>query len=142
MREFKENEDFIASIKDNDIYEIKRTLIDNIFFLQGNKNEIKEAVEYTILNSDFNFEEHKVLEVSDKTNKEDCFSDEKWNLRENFSKQRYDLLVELYNETFAKKEFTYESGTTSNNENNDLLKKVMIGGVVLIAGYLIYKALS
>ncbi|NGX84815.1 hypothetical protein [Aequorivita sp. KMM 9714] len=140
MREFKENEDFISSIKDNDINEIKRTLIDNIFFLQGDKNEINKAVEYAIANSDFNFETYKELEVSNKTDKQDYFSDEKWNMRENYSKERYFLLVKLFKETFIEQEYNGELDLPSGN--NEILKKVIIGGVVLIAGYLIYKALS
>jgi len=140
MRAFIENKDFIASIKDNDIYEIKRTLIDNIFFLQGDKNEINKAVEYAISNSDFNFEVHKELEVSNKTDKQDYFSDEKWNMRENYSKERYFLLVQLFKETFIEQDYSDELGLPS--ENNELLKKVIIGGAVLITGYLIYNALS
>ena len=140
MRKFTENQPLLASIKANDITEIKRILIDNIFFLQGDQNEINNAVEYSINNSDFNFEEHRFLEVSDKNNKEDYFSDEKWNMNKNFSRDRYNLLVELYNETFAKQEYTYESDITSNK--NEILKKVIVGGAVIIAGYLIYKALS
>ena len=140
MRAFIENKDFIASIKDNDIYEIKRTLIDNIFFLQGDKNEINKAVEYAISNSDFNFEVHKELEVSNKTDKQDYFSDEKWNMRENYSKERYFLLVQLFKETFTEQEYNDELDLPSGN--NELLKKVIIGGAVLITGYLIYKTLS
>lgn len=140
MREFKENQPLLKSITANDVPEIKRILIDNIFFLQGNQSEIENANEYAIKNSDFNFEEHQVLVVSDKNNKEDYFSDEKWNMHKNFSKDRYNLLVKLYNETFAKEEYSYESSNTS--KNDDVLKKIIIGGAVIIAGYLIYKVLS
>ncbi|QAA80853.1 hypothetical protein EI546_03515 [Aequorivita sp. H23M31] len=140
MREFTENESFIGSVKENDINEIKRTLIDNIFFLQGDKNEINKAVEYAINNSDFNFGAHKEIEVSNKTDKQDYFSDEKWNMRENYSKERYYLLVGLFKETFPEQEDIDKSDLPS--VNNEILKKVIIGGVVLIAGYLIFKALS
>ena len=140
MREFKENQPLLDSITANDVPEIKRILIDNIFFLQGNLSEIDNANEYAIKNSDFNFEEHQVLVVSDKNNKEDYFSDEKWNMHKNFSKDRYNLLVKLYNETFAKEEYSYESINTT--KNDDVLKKIIIGGAVIIAGYLIYKVLS
>jgi hypothetical protein len=139
MRKFTENQPLLANIDANNIDEIKRILIDNIFFLQGDRNEIDEAVEYTIKNSDFNFDEHRALEVSNTNNKEDYFSDEKWNLNENFSRERYNVLVKLYSETFALHDYSYESKNTS---NDDTLKKIAIGGVVIIAGYLIYHALS
>jgi hypothetical protein len=140
MRKFTENKPLLASIDSNDTDEIRRILIDNIFFLQGDQNEINRAVEYSMNNSDFTFEDHRALEVSNKNNKEDYFSDEKWNMGENYSRDRYNLLVHLYQENFAEKEYTYE--TDSNPENNELLNKIVIGGVVIIAGYLIYKALN
>lgn len=140
MRKFTENQPLLASIKANNVDEIKRILIDNIFFLQGDQNEINKAVQCAIDDSDFNFDEHRVLEVSNKDNKEDYFSDENWNMSENFSRDRYNLLVELYNETFAKQEYTYESDTSS--KKSGIVQKVVVGGVIIIAGYLIYKALS
>lgn len=140
MRKFTENQPLLASIKANNIEEIKRILIDNIFFLQGDQKEINEAVEYAINESDFNFEEHRGKEVSNKNDKEDYFSDEKWNMRENFSRDRYNLLVELYNQTFAKQEYTYEAGNTS--KKNEVMIKVMVSGAVIFAGYLLYKTLS
>lgn len=140
MRKFTENQPLLANIKANNLEEIKRILIDNIFFLQGDRNEIDNAVEYAKTNSDFKFEEHRVLEVSDKKNKEDYFSDEKWNMNENFSRDRYNLLVELYNETFAQQEYTYH--TNSIPEKNEIFSKVIISGAVIITGYLIYKVLT
>ncbi len=140
MRKFTENQPLLASIKANDKDEIKLTLIDNIFFLQGDQNEINKAAEYAINNSDFKFDRHKELEVTNKSDKENYFSEEKWNMRENFSRDRYDLLVDLYNETFAKQEYTYESDSTP--KNNGVVRNVVIGGVIIIAGYLIYKTLT
>lgn len=139
MINFNEITPFIESVKTNNLSEIKNLLIENIFFQQGDKRELDKALQYAINNSSFKFEEHIDLEVSDKTNKEDYFSDEKWNMRENYSKERYNLLVELYNETFAKQEYAYS--IVEENVNNDkLVKKVIIGSVIVIAGYLIYKA--
>ena len=143
MREFTENQPLLASIKANDIDEIKRILIDNIFFLQGDENEISKAAEYAVNNSDFNFDEHVVLEVSNKKDKEDYFSDEKWNMRENYSRERYNFLVELYHETFAKQDYTYELDKTPKKDGVSKEVKVIVGGViVIVAGYLIYKILG
>lgn len=143
MRKFTENQILLESVKANDIEEIKQFLIDNIFFLQGNQIEINAAVKYVINSSDFNFEEYKELEVSDRNNKNDYFSEEKWNMRENFSRERYNLLVELYHETFAKQDYTYESDKTRKKDGVSTEVKVIVGGVALIVtGYLIYKALG
>ncbi|MDX1718691.1 MAG: hypothetical protein R3353_00895 [Salegentibacter mishustinae] len=140
MRKFTENQPLLASVRANNVEEIKGILIDNIFFLQGEKNEINKAVEYALNDSDFKFEEHRVLSISNKENKKDIFSDEKWNLSENFSRDRYNLLVELYSETFAKQEYTYESDTPS--KKNEIVTKVVVGGAIIIVGFLIYKSLN
>jgi hypothetical protein len=140
MRKFTENKPLLASIKANDINEIKRTLIDNIFFLQGNLDEINKAVEYALRESHFYFEEHQVFKVSDKNNQVDYFSEEKGHMRKNYSRERYDLLVELYNKTLAKQEYTYESDSLPRNK--PLVNKFVVSGAVIIASYLIFKALS
>ena len=140
MRKYTENQPLLTSVEENDQDEIKRILIDNIFFLQGDRIEINKAVEYAINQSEFIFEEHREMAISDKNNKENYFTDEKWNMDENYSRERYNLLVELYHEAFSKQEYTYES--SGNSSNDDVLKKFIIGGVVIFAGYLIYKALS
>jgi len=140
MRKFTENQPLLDNVQNNDVKEIKRILIDNIFFLQGNRYEINKAIQYVLENSDFAFEGHKDLEVSDKNNKEGYFSEEKFNLRENYSKDRYDLLVELYNEAFANKEYTYE--TEPATDNNKVAKVVVVGVAVAIAVYVLYKILD
>lgn len=140
MRKYTENQALITSVRANEVEEIKRILIDNIFFLQGNLTEINKAIEYAINQSDFNFEDHQVLEVSDKNDKENYFIDEKWNMDKNFSRNRYNLLVELYKDTFAKQEYTYKKETTS--KKDEIIKKVVVGSVIIIAGYLIYKSIS
>lgn len=140
MRKYTENQPLLTSIEANDQDEIKRILIDNLFFLQGDRNEINKAVEHAINKSDFEFEEHHELAVTGKNNKEDYFTDEKWNMDENYSRNRYNLLIELYNEVYVNQEYNYKANDTS--KNDDVLKKIIIGGAVIIAGYLIYKTLS
>lgn len=140
MRKFTENQPLFDNIQNNDVKEIKRILIDNIFFLQGNKVEINNAVQYALDKSDFTFDDHEVLEVSDKNSKEGYFSEEKFNLRENYSKERYYLLVELYNEAYANKEYTYETESTA--DNNKVTKVVAVGVAVAVAIYVLYEILD
>ena len=140
MRKYTENQPLLTSVEANDQDEIKRILIDNIFFLQGDRIEINKAIEYARNRSEFNFEEHREIPISDTTDKENYFTDEKWNMDENYSRERYDLLVELYHEAFAEQEYSYES--RSNSRKDDVFRKFIIGGVVIFAGYIIYKALS
>jgi hypothetical protein len=139
MKDFNENQPLLDSIEANDLKEIKRILIDNIFFLKGDSVEIYKAVEYAMEKSDFKFEAHEEIDVINPNNKEDCFSDEQWNMRKNYSRERYDLLVELFNETFAKQNYTNDN--TKGRSNDKLIKKAIIGGVIMVAGYLIYKAI-
>lgn len=141
MRKFTDNELLINSVHNNDVKEVKRLLIDNIIFLQGNKEEINKAVEYAIEKSNFIFDEHISLSVENADDKEDLFSEEKFNMRENYSKERYNLLVDLYHETFAKNEYVYETSTTK-TDNTKIAKAVAVGLVVIIAGYLFYKILD
>lgn len=140
MRKFTENQPLLDNIQNNDVKEIKRILIDNIFFLQGNRVEINNAVQYALDNSDFTFDDHEVLEVLDKNSKEGYFSEEQFNLYENYSKERYDLLVELYNEAYANKEYTYETEPTT--DNNKVTKVVAVGVAVAVAVYVLYKILD
>lgn len=139
MIDFKDFDAFIESVQSNNINEIKDLLVENIFIQQGDKSNLDKAIEYAMNNSNFKFEEHIELEVSDKKNKEDYFSDEKWNMRKNYSRERYELLVELYGETFTKPEHTYE--TVEDKAKDKIIRKIIIGGVIVVAGYLIYKAI-
>lgn len=140
MRKFTDNQPLLDNVKANNLDEVKRILTDNIFFLQGDQLEINKAIKFAINNCDFNFEKHQELPVSDKANKEDYFSYEKWNLSKNYSRERYDLLVDLYHATFANQEYTYQKDIKSGK--GQILRKVVIGGVIIIVGYLIYKALN
>lgn len=141
MRTFLNNQPLLDSITANDLDEIRRTLIDNIFFLQGNRDEIEKAIQYATDNSKFVFEPHKAIKVSDTDNKNDFFSDEKWNMRENYSRERYNLLVELYNETFAKQEYIYDTEDQPFSLNTTT-KYIIIGGAIVLASYLLYKTLN
>lgn len=140
MRNFRENHPLVESIGTNDIKEIKRILIDNIFFLRGNLNEIENAITYAEENSDFFFDEHKAIKIPKIDDNEDYFSKEQWNMRENYSRERYDLLVRLYNQFDLTPDNDYK--TEKVETNNKLIKNIVIGGSVLLAGYLLYKAFT
>ena len=144
MRSYKENTAFTKSVQENNIANIKRLLLDNIIFLQGDKADIEEAISYATANSDFKFEDHQALPVDAESHSKALFSEEKWNMEENYSKERFDALIALYNETYAKEEYTYETKTAKNNlvENKKLLIAGAVAAAAALTAYIVYKTLS
>lgn len=140
MRNFKNNEPLLQNIKDNDVKEIKRVLIDNIMYLQGNRSEINKAIQYALDNSNFIFDKHQDIAISDRHNKESYFSEEQFNLKENYSRERFNVLVDLYNEVYANKKYIYESEPVKGS--NNLIKVVVAVGVAAAAAYLLFKILD
>ncbi|WP_209391399.1 DUF1163 domain-containing protein [Chryseobacterium sp. RR2-3-20] len=140
MRNFTDNKPLLQNIQNNDIKEIKRILIDNIFFLQGNREEINKAIRYALDKSDFRFDENKDLEVSNINDKERCFSEEQFNLGENYSEERYNVLVDLYNEVYANKEYIYENEPAT--DKNKVAKIVAVAVGVGITVYILYRILD
>lgn len=140
MRKFTDNQLFINSVKDNDVGEIKRLLIDTVFFLQGDREEIDNAIQYALDNSDFTFEEHENIEVSDKKDIENYFSEEQLNIIENYSIKRFNLLVDLYVQVFRNKEYTYTIQSVS--VNNKVFKTLPIVIAIAIGLYALYKMIN
>lgn len=140
MRKFTDNQLFINSVKNNDVGEIKRLLIDTVFFLEGDREEIDNAIQYALDNSDFTFEEHENIEVSDKKDIENYFSEEQLNIIENYSLKRFNLLVDLYVQVFRNKEYTYTIQPVS--VNNKVFKTLSIVIAIAIGLYALYKMMN
>lgn len=138
MKNYIKNQALLESVASNNVEEIKIILIDLIIFFQGNPEEINEAVSYAVENSKFTFELHKDLPNEKCTTKEELFIDEKFNMRLNYSKERFNRLVELYNESYALHEYPEETGKVT-ADNSKLLKIIAISITVLVVGYGIIK---
>lgn len=144
MRNFMQNQPLVNSIETNNLGEIKSQLIDNLFFLQGDRDEIYKAITYAENNSEFQFEDHIDLEDVNKEDRQNYFSQEKWNMEKNFSRERYDLLINLYGEVFGNPVYDEKEDLKTSNKLKNITPAVLItGGVLLVvAGYLIYKSLE
>lgn len=103
--DFKNNKLFMDAIKENDIFSIKSDLEGYIVKYKGDKRKCDEVVEYAIKNSSFNWESDDGIFLGDKktTISEEYFY-EKERLVQNFTKERYLRVINLYNEYTQGKE--------------------------------------
>lgn len=154
---FKEDKFFIDTLKRNDVLEIKSLLEEFISYCKGDKKLCDEVIEYAIKNSSFDWEDDDGVEKSIKlkTKKEEYYF-EKGRLVQNFTKERYEKVLELYKEynkirlveekkeesvvktkvANSKKSQNRKNKNTSQNINPLML--VAVGAVVIIGvGYLL-----
>lgn len=103
--DFKNNKLFMDAIKENDIFSIKSDLEGYIVKYKGDQRKCDEVVEYAIKNSSFNWETDDGIFLGDKktTISEEYFY-EKERLVQNFTKERYLRVINLYNEYTQGKE--------------------------------------
>lgn len=96
-RDFKGLKHFMNAVKNNDVFAIKSDLQGMVEFYKGNKVKIDEAVKYAIDNSDFDFEKDDGVYFGEnsKSVKEKYFY-ESGRLVQNFTKERYNRVIELY----------------------------------------------
>lgn len=140
MRKYTDNEHLVNYVNQNDIVNFKDELLRSIMFLHGNKEEINKAIDFAIQNSSFVFDTHKEIEVNSNLSYEDVYAAESINMEENFSKERLEKLIDIYINHYSKKQYTYESGQTT--DNTKVTKVVAIGVAVAIAVYVLYKILD
>lgn len=152
MRKYSDNIALLKSIKTNNVKEIKNLLIDNIFFVKGNRSEIFASAEFAEKESDFRFDSHIDVLLNYNENTEEKFSEEKFNMRSNFSKERFDNLVEIYKEVYMQEKDELHTSDrdilpvySSNNEfpsSSDFKKMAIIAISIVVIGYVIYKIID
>ncbi|MGG5599609.1 hypothetical protein ACPDHJ_07395 [Myroides sp. C8-3] len=144
MRKYTENKALMLNIESNNVKELKINLIENIFFVQGDLVQINQSIEYAKNNSDFDFEPHVDIPLLYDINSEEAFSEEKYNMRTNFSKERFDMLLKIYHKVYVSESNTVETikdnVTTPSNSKNFRIGVCVVGAAIL--GYLIYKILD
>jgi|SRR5690606_31174016 len=144
MRKYSDNELLIRSVENNNITEIKRILVDNIFFLQGNKEEIEKATKYALHNSNFRFDVHDGSKITTLSEDQYAFSAENIKLLTNYSNERYDALVDLYPAVFGKNNDSLNTVVTKLPEDKKSspgkMVAVAIAAVILV--YIFYKILN
>ena len=103
---FEESKAFMSSVEQGDIFGIKSDLESLIAITKGNKAECLRAIEYARKNSDFDWEEDDgVFFGEGLIEDKDVYLYEKERLVQNFTKERFDKVIGLYNKLYpAKKE--------------------------------------
>jgi len=144
MRKYTENKALMLNIESNNIKELKMNLIENIFFVQGDLEQINQSIEFAKNNSDFDFEPHIEIPLHYTLYTGEGFSEETYNMRTNFSKERFDLLLKIYHKVYVNEsnaiETIKENVTSSSNSTNLKIGVYVVGAAIL--GYLIYKMLD
>lgn len=142
MRNFKDKIQFIEAINKNDLHEIKHELVSMFFYLNGDENEINKTVDYAIANSSFKFENH-VEEESEKNIviDEKAFSIVSVNLTYNFSKQRLNKLMGIYNNVYKYQDVKSLNELYPKDENFSI-KRFSIAAGALITLFILYKILT
>jgi|SRR5690554_513398 len=140
MRKYTDNEHLVNYVNQNDVESFKDELLRSIIFLRGNKEEINKAIDFAVQNSSFAFDTHKEIEVDNNLSFEDIYAIESINMQENYSRERFEKLIDIYTNHYSKKEYTYE--TEPETDNNKVAKVVVVGVAVAIAVYALYKILD
>lgn len=145
MEDYKDFTHFLASVKSNELDDIKLELAAMIILLNGNYQKINEAISYAKTNSDFDFEIHKVSKSNySLITAEDNFLYENGELSNNFSLERLNEVFRLYPLMCKEKDIDNELDETKNKDfksSNNTNKVIIVAGVVVTA-YLFYKILK
>lgn len=152
MRKYTDNSVLQEFIEINNVPEIKKELINSIIFLLGNREEIHKAIAEAESKTDFAFEEHKDIAYDNKEATELLYSEIKHTLlRENYSRERFEELIDLYHEVYAHMVFEKEEeekkpqikaiSTPINTQEKptDPMSVVTKVVIALVAGYIIYR---
>lgn len=158
MRTYRDNTVLLEHIENNDTPKIKEELIDSVIFLLGNQEEINKAIDEVLNKTSFAFDEHRDIPYDNTDSKQLLYAEIKQTLlEENYSRERFNELVNTYQEAFVNTEKEEEEEEEQKNavkhyiipakDNNGQDNKSSIrilGGVIIaiIAGYIIYKLVN
>lgn len=142
MNKYTEVKNFLEAVKNNNIKKIHFFLLEFILEFGGNKNELESAITYATSNSDFKFEFHKDMYIDETFSDFEIYTAERLNMNLNYSKERFDKLVNLYPETYGKenKNRVTEDVEIKNTTNNSNTVYYIIGG--LVVAFVVYKLVS
>ena len=145
MEDYKNFTHFLASVKSNELYDIKLELAAMIILFNGNYQKINEAIAYAKTNSDFDFEIHKVSQSNNSLiTAEDKFLYENGELSNNFSQERLNEVFRLYQLMCNERDVADELDETKKKDfksSNNTKKVIIVAGAVVTA-YLLYKILK
>lgn len=145
MEDYKNFTHFLASVKSNELYDIKLELAAMVILLNGNLHKLNEAIAYAKTNSDFDFETHQPSQSKRSLNTaEDDFLYENGELSNNFSQERLNEVFKLYHLMCKERDINNEPDETKKEDfkgGNNTKKVIIIAGVV-VAAYFLFKTLK
>ena|SRR5690554_4178674 len=142
MKTFEENIILLNHIRNNKDRQIKDELVNTIFLLEGDEEELARAFEYVLSNSNLKEEVHIPMDTSHIHDAESLFTEEKFNFFKNFSQVRFNRLISIYKEAYMHK--TYEFLPQPKSSNGCLKQaSLLISGaiVAMLVTYVIIKQL-
>lgn len=152
-----EDKDFIEKVNSKNIKAVKDIIVREIIKKHNwDKNKIDMEIEYAIENEAFEFEEHREFDKSGiKSETKDEYLFELGRLYDNFSKERYNKVLNLAKKLgmIKKEEEKIDLGTKSNinvefyqskrsNLGFQVKRLVIIAGLVLVAVILLKKIIN
>ncbi|GAB2611437.1 hypothetical protein [Belliella aquatica] len=142
MRNFMNKNQFLEAVRTDDHFEIKYEILSLFFYFNGDRFMLMEAIQYALDNSTFKFETHKPHEnENQEMYSEEYFAQVSSNFTENCSKERLNLLFDVYNQVYKnKKSIRIDELYPSSNEFP--YKGVAIAAGAILALFLLYKILS
>lgn len=145
MEDYKNFTHFLASVKSNELYDIKLELAAMIILLNGSHQKINEAIAYAKTNSDFDFETHQPSQSKKSLiTAEDKFLYENGELSNNFSQERLNEVFRLYHLMCNEKDIANEPNEINRIDfkRSKNTKKVIIVAGAVVTAYLMYKILN
>jgi hypothetical protein len=137
---YTDNIHLINYIESDNIFRFKEELLNSIFFLKGNREELDKVIELAVRKSSFRFDIHQEIDLNQNLSFEDKYAQETLNMKENFSKERLNYLLEIYDTYYSKKEYSYDIPESTKKSSNVVVAVVVVG--IAIASLVLYKILN
>jgi len=137
---YTDNIHLINYIESDNIFRFKEELLNSIFFLKGNREELDKVIELAVRKSSFRFDIHQEIDLNQNLSFEDKYAQETLNMKENFSKERLNYLLEIYDTYYSKKEYSYDIPESTKKSSNVVVAVVVVG--IAVASLILYKILN
>jgi len=137
---YTDNIHLINYIESDNIFRFKEELLNSIFFLKGNREELDKVIELAVRKSSFRFDIHQEIDLNQNLSFEDKYAQETLNMKENFSKERLNYLLEIYDTYYSKKEYSYDIPESTKKSSNVVVAVVVVG--IAVASLVLYKILN
>lgn len=153
---YTDNKHLVDYISSHDLINFKEELLNTIFFVKGNREELYRAINDAENAGFFTFDVHEDIKLSSEIPLKDEYTEEIINMSLNYSRERFEKLLRLYNRCYKEGVFSSKESSidlanksvdilNSNNrvesdiKNDNIMKIVKTGVVLAIAAYALYK---